>query len=164
LKMRCQSGSGWTELAPRACHGRPVSGRGCRVVAIRRHRPHQAGQRGQTSMPLPPTLSHALTHLCMASLFRSHTRRANRNAAPSPSHTLSASTPPCHCAIARAHRSAITSSTSLTTHCLNLSQGKRLRVSSPYPRPCAEHHRACIRHGRAPPSCLAHAFLSLGLG
>ena len=128
--MRCQSGSGWTESETRARRGRPVLGHGRCVVAVHWCRPHLSGQRGQISTPHPPTLSHVLTRLCLASLFCSRARRANHSIAPSSPHLRRARTPlpPCHCAIACAHRSAITSSTSPTTHCLNLSQGKGLRA------------------------------------
>ena len=78
----------------------------------------------------PPPRSLSLTSASPLS----HPRHAqvNRNAMPLPPHLYRARSlpPPCHCLIARAHRSAITSS-SPTTHCLNPSQGKCLRASLP---------------------------------
>jgi len=106
-------------LSPSCPHVHVLKRRIGRVLALHSH-----------SSALPPC---SLSLASASPLSCPRHARANRSAVPSPPHLHRAHSqpPPRYCPIAHAHCSAITSSTSLTTHCLNPSQGKRLRASSP---------------------------------
>ena len=137
-KSRCQSGSTTFESAPRARHGRPAqdvcavwwpyAGAGPTSQAdvgnkVARRRCPPSLTRIRAPLPrfasLSPRESKATTHRAIAAELR-------QARAPPLQH---------HSSIAHAHRSAISHSTSLTTHRLSPSQGKCLRASPPSPHP-----------------------------